>query len=207
MTKILIAGAGIGGLTAALALHDAGFEVRVFERAPLLREVGAGIQLSPNGMRVMDALDLRRPLENIAFHPQAFEFRLYQSGYRVLRMPLGDATIARYGMPYLHLHRADFLDVLSSAVKERMGDVVQTGRLVLMAEQGPDSARLIFTDGSREEGDIVIGCDGISFINHAWPTGPRRRQLQRVPLLTVAHLTNVHVFFPTLDFLLRRLRW
>ena len=161
MTKILIAGAGIGGLTAALALRDAGFEVRVFERAPLLREVGAGIQLSPNGMRVMDALDLRRPLENIAFHPQAFEFRLYQSGYRVLRMPLGDATIARYGMPYLHLHRADFLDVLSSAVKERMGDVVQTGRLVLMAEQGPDSARLIFTDGSREEGDIVIGCDGI----------------------------------------------
>jgi salicylate hydroxylase len=161
VTKILIAGAGIGGLTAALALHDAGFEVRVFERAPLLREVGAGIQLSPNGMRVMDALGLRRPLENIAFHPQGLEFRLYRSGFTVMRMPFGEASVRRYGMPYLHLHRADLLDVLRDAVRERLGDIVETGRTVARVEQTENAASLIFADGSREDGDAVIGCDGI----------------------------------------------
>lgn len=172
MTKILIAGAGIGGLTAALALHEAGYEVRVFERAPLLHEVGAGIQLGPNGMQVMDALGLRRPLENIAFRPDGLEFRLYQSGFTVMRMAFGDASIQRYGMPYLHLHRADLLDVLAEAVRERIGDVVQTGRQILMAEQSADCARLVFTSGPKEEGDAVIGCDGIHSAVRASLLGP-----------------------------------
>jgi salicylate hydroxylase len=174
VTKILIAGAGIGGLTAALALQDAGFEVRVFERAPLLREVGAGIQLSPNGMRVMDALGLRRALENIAFHPQGLEFRLYQSGFTVMRMPFGEASVRRYGMPYLHLHRADFLDVLSEAVRDRMGDVIETGRTVARVEQTAGGASLIFSDGSREDGDAVIGCDGIHSVVREGLLGPEK---------------------------------
>jgi salicylate hydroxylase len=105
---------GIGGLTAALALARAGRDVLVLEQAEHLGDVGAGIQLSPNATRVLYSLGLRERLESVAFLPHAIEARS-SSGRLVMRQPLGDHAIARYGFPYLHLHRADLHAVLAEA--------------------------------------------------------------------------------------------
>ena len=111
----IVVGAGIGGLTAALALARSGRQVLVLEQANQLREVGAGIQLSPNACRVLYSLGLGERLEAAAFVPQAIEARS-SNGRLVLREELGGHAISRYGFPYLHLHRADLHAVLADAV-------------------------------------------------------------------------------------------
>jgi salicylate hydroxylase len=159
--KVLIAGAGIGGLTAALTLHKAGFEVRIFERAATLGEIGAGIQVSPNGARVLHGLGLKDAIEAVAFLPQAIELRMHKSGFEVSHMPLGAEIAARYGFPYYHIHRADLHRLLEDAVRARCGDVVALGRDVAGVTQDETSATLHFADGTTETGDIIVGCDGI----------------------------------------------
>jgi salicylate hydroxylase len=159
--KVLIAGAGIGGLAAALALHKAGFDVRVFERAGALGEIGAGVQISPNGARVLHALGLRDALDAVVFRPQAVELRLHKSGFEVSRTPLGDEIARRYGFPYYHIHRADLHQLLERAVRERCGDVISLGREVTGVTQAMGGATLHFNDGTAEMGDAVVGCDGI----------------------------------------------
>ena len=91
--KVLIAGAGIGGLCAALSLHKAGIDVRLFERASALGEIGAGVQVSPNGVRVLQGLGLEAALDAVVFRPQAVELRLHRSGFEVSRTPLGARSI------------------------------------------------------------------------------------------------------------------
>jgi len=114
---IAIIGAGLGGLAAAAALLQRGHTVRVFEQAPQLGEVGAGIQMSANAMKVLDALGLRPALEPVAVRPQAFEFRRFDSGEMLHRLPLGDAHEAKHGAPYFQLHRADLHRALQDAVR------------------------------------------------------------------------------------------
>ena len=158
---VLIAGAGIGGLAAALSLHQAGIPARIFERARQLDEVGAGVQISPNGARVLHALGLERALDVVAFRPQAIELREYRSGLVIARTALGDELAARYGAPYYHIHRADLHAVLERAVRERCGDVIALDRGVEDVNQTDDRVELTLSDGTQVSGDIVIGCDGI----------------------------------------------
>ena len=158
---VLIAGAGIGGLAAALSLHQAGFEVRVFERASELAEVGAGIQVSPNGARVLHALGLEAALNEVVFRPEAVELRLHRSGLVVSRNPLGRRIASRYGAPYYHVHRADLHRVLERAVRDRCGEVIEVGRAVEDVIQHSDGAELRLSDGTLEIGSVVIGADGI----------------------------------------------
>lgn len=173
---VLIAGAGIGGLAAALSLHRLGIASRIFERSAELGEVGAGLQISPNGARVLHALGLEPALDAVAFRPQGIELRDYQSGFVIARTPLGAQINARYGAPYYHVHRADLHRVLEQAVRERCGDVIALGRSVVDVSQGADAVELGLSDGTRVSGDIVVGCDGIhSSVRHAL-FGPEQPQ-------------------------------
>lgn len=172
--KVLIAGAGIGGLAAALSLHQAGFTVRIFERAAELGEIGAGIQISPNGARVLHRLGLAAALDAVAFRPQAVELRLHKSGFMVSRTPLGDEIAARYGAPYYHIHRADLHALLRLAVEERCGNVIVLNHEVESVAQSAGGTALRFRNGDSAHGDVVIGCDGIHSKIREALLGPER---------------------------------
>ena len=157
--RIAIAGAGIGGLTAALALHRDGHEVAVFEQASQLSEIGAGIQLSPNATRVLDWLGLLGDIERIAVEPARGDLRRWQDGSVLVSQPLGAEVRAHYGWPYFHVHRADLHQVL---VRASIGCDVQLGRKVAGVENVDDGVVVGFDDGSTSDRfDLLVGADGI----------------------------------------------
>src|SRR3974390_2632346 len=104
---IIVAGAGIGGLTASLALAKQGFRVIVLEKAERLEEAGAGLQLSPNASRVLVSLGLQDRLRMRALTPQASHILSAPAGSEIARLPLGEAATLRAGAPYWVVHRAD----------------------------------------------------------------------------------------------------
>ena len=158
--RVLIAGGGIGGLTAALCLADAGFEVSLFEQSADFGEVGAGIQLSPNCTRVLHHLGLEPALASYAFLPEGMEFRTWKSGKVIGSSVLGQAVQDRYGFPYYHVHRADLLRVLVEAAAERTSAIeLYTGSAVTGFEQ--DGRVRVTVGGTIYEGDALIGADGI----------------------------------------------
>ena len=159
--KAIITGGGIGGLTAALCLLRSGWDVEVFEAAPELGDVGAGIQISPNAMKVFEALGLGGALASAGFRPEGIELRMGMTGRRLIRAPLGDTATERWGAPYLHLHRADLIGVLKAALEARAPDCLRLGRSVTGYEQDGDSASAVLDGGERVIGDVVIGADGI----------------------------------------------
>src|SRR5690606_5355832 len=122
--KILIAGGGIGGLTAALALLQRGFDVVVFEQAPELKELGAGIQLAANGARVLIELGLEDRLRPVVCEAAAKEVRLWNTGQTWKLFDLGADSINRFGAPYWMVHRGDLHRVLLEAVKDLKPDAI-----------------------------------------------------------------------------------
>lgn len=160
--QILVAGGGIGGLTAALCLAKRGHEVTVFEQAPEFGEVGAGIQLSPNCTRVLHDLGLERQLLAYASLPEALEFRNWRSGRVIGRLALGERTVRRFGFPYYHIHRADLLRVLVDAVRQVPNITLLCDAEVRCFKQGAP-VRLTATD-SDYGGDVLVGADGIHSI-------------------------------------------
>jgi salicylate hydroxylase len=157
----IVVGAGIGGLTAALALARPGWEVLVLEQAEQLGEVGAGIQLSPNATRVLYALGLREQLEAVAFLPQAIEARS-SGGRLVMREPLGAHATSRYGFPYLHLHRADLHAVLAEAATADPRIEIRLGARCTGVSSDSISG-CVELAGSEEnlKADLLVGADGI----------------------------------------------
>ncbi len=156
---ILIAGGGIGGLTAALCLARSGFEVRVFEQAAQFGETGAGIQLSPNCTRVLHHLDLESALTDCAFLPEGVEFRSWRSGKVIGSSVLGQTARDRYGFPYYHIHRGDLLRVLVEAAQRSTEIELHTASEVTGFEQG-DRVRVVVGDATHD-GIALIGADGI----------------------------------------------
>jgi salicylate hydroxylase len=158
--EIAVIGAGLGGLAAALALAARGARVTVCEQAPALTETGAGIQVSPNGVAILEALGLRDAAEAVASRPEAIELRDWRAGRTVARLPLGQACVARYGRPYWHLHRADLLDLLATAAIDagvtlrlgyRIDEVADTSAGIrLRPEAGPDL-----------HAEIAVAADGV----------------------------------------------
>ena len=156
--QVAVAGAGLGGLTAALALAARRIDVVVCEREPALREAGAGVQLGPNAVRVLDGLGLGGALRACAFAPRAAEVRDGPSGRLLLRTPLGEAAERRWGAPYLQLHRADLQALLVDAARGCPGVELRLGAAAVAADP---AGRLRLADGTELAADAVIAADGL----------------------------------------------
>src|SRR5215212_5290185 len=117
--RVLIPCAGIGGLTAALALRQAGFDAHVYEQARVLREVGAGVAISPNAVKVLHVLGLAAALRTVGVVSDSMDSRDWQTGALLGRVPLAEAAAERWGAPFYHLHRADLHDALRAALGDR----------------------------------------------------------------------------------------
>ena len=156
--RIAVVGGGIAGLTLAAALLRLGLRCQVYERAPQLHEVGAGIQLSPNAVRPLRALGLGGRLEAVAVRPAGIEMRRWNTGALLIRTPLGEQCEALYGAPYYTAHRADLhrglLDLLPPGI-------VRLGMHCVGLTDRVDGVELSFDDGSAATADVVIGADGI----------------------------------------------
>jgi len=156
--RIAIVGAGIGGCALAALLHNAGYEVTIYEQAPSFTRVGAGIHLSPNLMRVLRLLGVHKLALLAGQEPAAFVNRRAEDGELLYKLPLGDAANARFGAPFITLKRGDLHAALMSVVKQTA--IVWGKRLAGLDWQG-DALELGFEDGTRAQADIVIGADGL----------------------------------------------
>src|SRR6266568_3974574 len=114
--SVAVVGGGIGGLAAAVSMLRAGVDVQVFEEAPALVEVGAGIQISPNASRLLHRWGLRGALDRTGVRPVAVHQRRWDDGRTLQHAPLGEAAEAAFGAPYYHFHRADLLKALADAL-------------------------------------------------------------------------------------------
>jgi salicylate hydroxylase len=161
LSKIVVIGAGIGGLAAALALLRRGLDVEVYEQAAELKEVGAGVQISANGSRVLYALGLEQALARVQVAPSRRVIRHWSTGETWDWFALGAATAQRYGTPHLMLHRGDLHGILAAAVRALKPDAIRPGRRCVAATQTPDRAEVRFADGTGVTADVIIGADGI----------------------------------------------
>jgi salicylate hydroxylase len=159
---VVIAGAGIGGLTAALALLDAGIDCDLYEQASELREVGAGLQLAPNGTRVLFALGLEPRVRRDGVETSDKMVRLWSTGQT---WSLFDPTVAtpteRFGSPMYLMHRGDLHAMLAEAVRARKPDAIHLNAYCVDFEQSNAQVRLQLKDGRRIAADILIGADGL----------------------------------------------
>jgi salicylate hydroxylase len=161
VSRALIAGAGIGGLTAAIALAQRGFEVAIFERAQALEEIGAGLQLTPNATRILDRLGLLQAVEARASAPRAIRIFRGRDGAELARLPL---TRERWGAPYLVMRRADLQSALAESVGRAPAIALNLGMEVggFGEEDGGVSIGLRRgATGLSERGDALIGADGL----------------------------------------------
>lgn len=159
--KILIAGAGIGGLVAASCLMKAGHDVEVYEQAPELGEVGAGIQLSANPMQVLIDLGLGPAVNAISVRPEAYVFRLFDTGDVIQRFALSEEHERLHRAPYNQIHRADFHELLAAKAREFKPDVVHLNKTAVGFDESDETVTLRFADGTTASGDLLIGADGV----------------------------------------------
>ena len=159
--KVLIGGAGIGGLASGLALLQRGVDVEIFEQAVELREVGAGIQISPNGNRALDALGVFERLKGMSTEAESKEIRLWNSGKTWKLFDLGKEAIKRYGYPYLTVYRPNLLQVLADAVRRIKPDAIHLGARCVGVSQTERQVTLQLDGGAAIVGDALIGADGV----------------------------------------------
>jgi salicylate hydroxylase len=158
--RVLIAGGGIGGMAAALALLRHGIDVDVYEQAPELKEVGAGVQLAANGTRVLYALGVGDELKTFSCEAQGKEIRHWQTGETWKLFDLGPVSIERYGFPYFTVYRPDLLSVLADAVRRLKPGAIHLGAKCLGFVQDAGGVTLEL-QGGRATGDALIGADGV----------------------------------------------
>jgi salicylate hydroxylase len=158
---ILIAGAGIGGLTAALALIRRGFRVSVIEQARELAEIGAGVQISANGAHALFSLGLEGALQQVWCEPAGKEIRLWSTGETWKLFDLGAVSRERYGAPYFMIHRADLHRILLDAVKAAAPGAIALGMRVTGFDQDANSVTVLCEGGARIKADALIGADGV----------------------------------------------
>jgi len=190
--RIAIIGGGIGGLSAALHLLRAGFDVQVYEQAPRITEIGAGIQISPNASRPLHRLGLRAAMEKVGVFPEAIHQRRWDDGRTLQLAPLGPEVEATFGAPYYHFHRADLANLLADALPpERL----HVGHKLVGLEQKGAGAIARFDNGVSGEADLVVGADGIHSRVRALTFGPEKPRFTGcvawrglVPADRIAHL-------------------
>lgn len=158
LPRIALVGGGLGGLTAAIALGRAGFEAHVFEQADRLREIGAGIGLSPNALKVLRALGVEGEVRRRGSIPDAIVGRDWTTARQLFRIPLKGVVEARFGAANVQIHRGDLLNILATVIPPSHIHLESRCVSVSSSDSG---ASLIFSDGRREHFDLVVGCDGI----------------------------------------------
>jgi salicylate hydroxylase len=156
--RVVIIGAGIGGLGAGCALHRRGFEIAIYERATRLEEVGAGLQVGPNAVKVYRALGLEEALRRNAFEPLNMVSLQWDDAALRFREPLKSMAQARYGAPYMTAHRADLHRLLREALPQ---ECIHLGANCIGAFSSERSALARFSNGTEVEADVIIGADGI----------------------------------------------
>ncbi len=198
MLPILIAGGGIGGLTAALALARAGFDVTVLEKAAQLGEVGAGIQLGPNAFRAFDALGVGDTMRGMAIQVDSLRLMDALSAEEICHIDLGEDFRARFRNPYAVIHRGDLHAVFLRACEAHERVTLRTSAEVLRYGQDDSGVTAILSDGERLAGAALIGADGL------W-SNVRKQVVADGPPRVSGHTTYRSVI-PT-DHMPENLRW
>lgn len=170
--RILIAGAGIAGLAAALALARKGHAVQVIEQAAALEEVGAGLQLGPNAMRVLDVLGIGDAVAATGQSPAAITLRDGRSAREILKVPLGEAARRRWGAAYVTLHRADLVAILAEALEAAQPGALRLGVTLADIDNRADGVIVQTGAGETLSADLLIGADGIRSAVRAHLFGP-----------------------------------
>ncbi len=176
---VLIVGGGIGGLTTALALSRRGIAVEIFESADMLSDIGAGLQLSPNAMRVLQHLDVIKDLEKDLGYPSALELYSGQSGTKLGTVPIGENALKLWGAPYAVAHRADLQAALIKACGSQPLITTHLGCTFLKYKETAEQVTLHFSRNGvacEATGAALIGADGLwskvrgAFLNDGAPT-------------------------------------
>ena len=160
--KILIVGAGIGGLVSALCLNKKGYEVEIYEQSEVLSELGAGVQLSPNATRVLDYLKLTDDLKPHVFEPRSFQFLNYKTEKIISKRELGLKIQDDFGFPNFDVHRADLQKVLLNKVEEEGIKILTNMKVIDVGNE--ENKAYIKINEEKIKADIVIGADGIHSI-------------------------------------------
>jgi len=161
MNTIAIVGGGIGGLAAALALTRRGIDVAVYEQAPELRELGAGVQISANVTRVLHGLGLKEALEKVQVLPAGKAIRLWNTGQTWKLFDLGMESVARYGSPYITIHRGDLHAVIAHGLAQAKPGAIHLNRKCVGLTQARDQVELTFEAGDPVKARLVVGADGV----------------------------------------------
>ena len=159
--KIAIIGGGIGGLTAALALSQTSHDITVFERSAGIREIGAGVQISPNAGRLLHSLGLGAAYSEISVNPHRVVLRRWEDDSIIRATDLDESFISQHQVPLANVARNELVDIIGNAVAARANVTLKFSTHVVAVEPGESSSVVLFSDGSSQTFDIVIGADGI----------------------------------------------
>lgn len=162
--QVAIVGGGIGGAALAASLVRQGLSVRIFERATEFREIGAGVQMTPNAVKVLRALGLSGDLDKVCFRPESIVGRNWRTGRTLFRTRLDERFSSLYDAPYVQVHRADLLELLTTNLPE--GITTFGAEAVSVANVG-NRAEILFSDGRRHQADLVVGADGVRSVVQA----------------------------------------
>ena len=172
---IVVVGCGLGGLAAAHTLAHAGHRITLLEAAPVIGDVGAGIQVSPNAARLLLRWGLGSALSATAVRPEAIVFRRYDTGERVGYTLWCDVMDTSHGAPYLHVHRADYHAMLLRLARAAPNVTLRLGATVIGVDPDPASAvggpSVTLASGEVVRGDLIVGADGVKSMLQAAVTG------------------------------------
>ncbi|MBR0822447.1 FAD-dependent oxidoreductase [Bradyrhizobium liaoningense] len=169
--KVVVIGGGIGGFSAALQLRKAGLDVHVYEQAPQIAEIGAGIQISPNASRLLLRLGLKAAMDAVGVRPRAMYERRWDDGRTLQRAPLAPEVEATFGAPYYHFHRADLVNLLAGALPQER---LHVGRKLVGLTHRGERVVAHFEDGPTAEADLLLGADGIHSRVRELVFGPKK---------------------------------
>src|ERR1700736_5793314 len=175
--RVLVAGGGIGGLTAAIALRHQGIEVLVLEQAEGLSEIGAGIQIASNAAIVLRELGLESAMRAVGVKPQSYDYRDLRTGRMLYQAPLGDEAAHRYGAPMYNVHRADLIQLLFDAVP---AESKRLGARCVAISKTDHAVEVRLQTGETLKADVLVGCDGIHSVVRQHLRGPEEKHFSNI---------------------------